>query len=195
LQPCIIHWLAFGFTDGWIDSLFRVCVCVMCRASSILQKKTKLYGPKNALDYNNPSSSWNSEGVANNNNNDDNNDEFHYLIIGFGSDRIVMPKFMNIQFQAGFGCEQCHIYVTTTKKNDHQKDDDEWIPLCSIELVDVHDVQTHEITYPDDVQPQQSLHDIRRCTAFKIVFDEYTDFYKRIIVYQLELWGDVIVNE
>ena len=94
--------------------------CIRNRASSILQEKRKLYGPKNALDYENTSSSWNSEGIVNGNNNNEN--EVQYLIIGFGLDRRVLPKSIKIQFQAGFGCEQCHIYGTLGNINNNSVD-------------------------------------------------------------------------
>lgn len=69
--------------------------------------------------------------------------------------------------------------------------DDEWIKICSLELMDVHDLQTHELTFPTNEHNniQQQYY-----TAVKIVFDDFADFYKRIIVYRIEIWGDVVLQ-
>lgn len=157
-----------------------------------MQKKTKLYGPKNALDYENISSSWNSEGIINSSSSNE-NEQSQYLVVGFGSHRLASPKLIKIQFQAGFGCEQCHVYVTQKMLTSASPSIDndisyEWIKICSLELSDVHDLQTHEFHTKEPVQ---------YCTAIKIVFDDFADFYKRIIVYRLEIWGDFLtaINE
>jgi hypothetical protein len=49
-----------------------------------------------------------------------------------------------------------------------------------------------EIEADDDHELQSfplSVTDATTTTALKIVFDETTDFYGRVIVYQLEVWG------
>ena len=49
---------------------------------------------------------------------------------------------------------------------------------------------------PDDTNETQSFdltdanEDERRCNALKLSFGSSTDFYDRVTIYQLEVWGD-----
>jgi hypothetical protein len=155
-----------------------------------LQKKNKLYGPKNVLDYENTSSSWNSEGILNGGE----SEQTQYLVLEFGPDVVALPQLIRLQFQAGFGCEQCHIYgsrrsssKSSTLHFDIDASGNEWIKICSLDLLDVHEVQTHEVPLR-----QNENRGVQYCTALRIVFDDFADFYKRIIVYRLEIWGDLL---
>ena len=148
------------------------------RASSVLQKKIKLYGPKNAIDTRNVSSSWNSEGL--NDNDDNNNNRQQHLLLDFG--RLVEPTLIKMQFQAGFGCELCTIYLynhnnTNDTLTEHQLNEIE------IHTQDIHDVQTYVIPPPTTSANDQYT------TKMKIVFQQLADFYGRIIVYSVEVWG------
>ena len=126
-------------------------------ASSVLQKNVKLYGPMNALDVHNGSSSWNSEGNSQNETT---------LIIIFG--RTVVPTTVKLQFQAGFSAE------TVTIQN---PDENEMID--ELELEDIHEIQTHSLL----VDNQKPL------TSLKFTMDNFSDFYSRVILYRLEVWG------
>lgn len=126
-----------------------------CRASSILQKNTKLYGPLNALDSK-ESTCWNSEGIEG---------STQWFLLDFG--RPVEPTEIRLQFQAGFAAEICHIDVK----------DVEWEALDEVEWEDVHEIQT------------VTLEKTKTCTAIKLTFSEMTDFYDRVTIYRLEVWG------
>jgi hypothetical protein len=124
-------------------------------ASSVLQKNTKLYGPINALDVGNESSSWNSEGNA---------QTETKLMIYFG--RPVIPKEIKFQFQAGFSAELVTVYDSNMTR------------LGALELEDIHDLQSCGLF--DNASP---------LTGIKLVMEHFSDFYGRVIVYRLEVWG------
>ena len=129
-------------------------------ASSVLQKNIKLYGPMNALDVKNGSSSWNSEG---------NNLNETTLIIHFG--RTVIPTCVKLQFQAGFSAETVAIYNPDN------------VLIGELELEDIHEIQTHDI-----FDNETSF------TSLKFTLDNFSDFYGRVILYRLEVWGHEITS-
>ena len=138
------------------------------RASSVLQNNTKVYGPAKALDCENALTSWNSEGSPN-------GKKESFLIVDFcgggkNTNRKVKPEEICIQFQAGFAAEEITAYVQIGDKG-------KWSKVEEIEADDDHELQS----FP--------LSDAGETTAIKIVFDETTDFYGRVIVYQLQVWG------
>lgn len=89
------------------------------------------------------------------------------LAIHFG--RQVLPLQLKIQFQAGFVAESCQVQVHNQSGG--------WDVVEEFEPSDTHEVQDFpvECKEPSD--------------AVKIVFDEFTDFYGRVMVYQLSVWG------
>jgi hypothetical protein len=129
-------------------------------ASSILQKNTKLYGPMNSLDIVNECSSWNSEG----------NQRETSLAMNFG--RLVAPMVFKWQFQAGFAARSCSVF------------DDQKNRMAEFELDDVHELQVcrlHNNTdNTDSASPTKSI---------KFLFDDLCDFYGRVILYKIEVWG------
>lgn len=128
----------------------------------------KQYGPRNALDTKNSSSCWNSEGTAEHK--EGREDDGCWFIVDFG--RTVQPDELRIQFQAGFCAETCSVSF----KNNEQ---DEWVLADNtVEFDDVHDLQTHSLQVKDSTT-----------TAIKLDFDDATDFYGRITIYRLEVWG------
>ena len=52
-----------------------------------------------------------------------------------------------------------------------------WSKVEEIEADDDHELQSFPLSVADET------------TALKVVFDETTDFYGRVIVYQLQVWG------
>jgi hypothetical protein len=125
----------------------------------VLQKNAKLYGPTNVLDSLS-SSSWNSEGGQ---------DE-QWLWLNLGGRSCILGE-IRIQFQAGFVAQQCQIQLQMEDGSWKEDGDD------AIELEDVHDFQSISI--------QSRL----PCKAIKLIFQDFTDFYGRVIVYQLQVWG------
>ena len=126
----------------------------------------------NALDVANESTSWNSEGSA--------TTTATTLTLHFGG-RSVVPTTIQWQFQAGFSAATCHVYAigaagsaTTTTAPQHKELIDE------LELEDVHEVQSCELEAAMKQQPVTGLH---------FVFSDFADFYGRVILYQLWVWG------
>lgn len=140
----------------------------IAKASSILQNNKKLYGPSNALDYTNTLTSWNSEGNSNGKNES-------FLVIDFsgGQNRTVDPVELVVQFQAGFAAEEITVYrkITTTANKP------QWSRVEEIEAEDYHEAQSFPLAMEEPT------------TALKIVFGETTDFYGRVIVYQIKIHG------
>jgi len=132
----------------------------MTRASSILQKNTKLYGPMNALKTEEESSCWNSDSCH--------DDQQQYLLLDFR--RPVYVQTLKIEFQAGFIAETCAVQLQTSDKT--------WIDLEELELEDNHDMQEFALAKETTMG-----------TALKLVFEEFTDFYGRVTIYRIEVWG------
>lgn len=162
-------------------------------ASSILQKKSKLYGPKNAIDINNTTSSWNSEGIVTNNNgnndDEDGNNQRQYLLVNFGTGS-VRPKLIKLQFQAGFGCELCKLYFYNNTDNTTSSAP---VHCMEFEAHDIHDIQIFDLlklSSNTDNNINNSDDATIICTSMKLEFHNLVDFYGRIIVYKLEIWGN-----
>jgi hypothetical protein len=119
----------------------------------------------NALDVDNGSSSWNSEG---------NNTTETSLLLRFG--RPVMPATLKLQFQAGFAAESCAVYYSN-----ETSPAGEAMPQDEFELKDVHEVQSFDLL--------SSTASLQPVTAIKFVLDDFCDFYGRVILYKLEIWG------
>lgn len=118
------------------------------------------------MDITNSSSCWNSEGTA------EGRGDGCWFIVDFR--RAVQPDELRIQFQAGFCAETCAVYFKNKR--------DEWILADNtIEFDDVHDVQTHSLQVKDLASTTTN--------AIKLEFDDATDFYGRVTIYRLEVWG------
>jgi hypothetical protein len=133
-----------------------------------------VYGPAKALDCENALTSWNSEGSPNGKNES-------FFIVDFSGggkhpNRTVEIKELCVQFQAGFAAEEITVYVQTNTAGGG--DNPRWSQVEEIEADDDHELQSFPLSVAD------------KTTALKIVFDETTDFYGRVIVYQLQVWGN-----
>ena len=135
-----------------------------CRASSVLQKNAKVYGPAHALDTDNVSSCWNSEG---------NQGDTHWLSIDFG--RTVCVQQIKVQFQAGFAAESGLMQVLPTDGSG------KWETAQELEFEDTYEMQTEATT-----ETNENGH---TTTAVRFVFQDFTDFYGRVTIYRLEIWG------
>jgi hypothetical protein len=148
------------------------------RASSVLQKNAKLYGPRNVLDYHNPLSCWNSEGSP------QGSAVENWLRIDFG--RSVQICELRIQFQAGFVAETMAIWAllaNNNNNNNNDNDEEKFVKLSEEEVEDNHDVQSFLLLSSATTRATTTT------TAIKLVFDECTDFYGRITIYQLQVMG------
>jgi hypothetical protein len=83
--------------------------------------------------------------------------------------RAVAPQRIAIQFQAGFAAETCIV------------EDDQGQKIVELEPEDIHEVQSFAL---ETSNPVHSL---------KLVFADGTDFYDRLIVYRIEVWGQEVV--
>lgn len=128
-----------------------------------MQKNIKLFGPMNALDVENGSSSWNSEG---------NTVTETTLTLLFG--RRVIPTTLKLQFQAGFSAGSCDVVVG-----------DGATLVDGLEWEDVHEVQVCELS--DKIESPTT-------SSVKIVLDNFSDFYGRVILYRLEVWGYEVIE-
>jgi hypothetical protein len=162
------------------------------KASSVLQRNIKLYGPNNVLDYSgNNQTSWNSEGTpaivrngdlgSSNKNDKNNNDDHHWLCIDFG--RPIQPKRIQIQFQAGFVAESMQVWLLLLSSSTN--DNNPWVQMCEEELEDDHQIQTFIL--------EDAITSITpSTTAMKLVFVGCSDFYGRIIIYQVKVYGQEV---
>ena len=135
------------------------------------------------------SSSWNSEG---------NCEGDTYLLIQFA--RPVLPTTIKFQLQAGFSAQLCRVFALNATtvgacsiSNDGSDCEDQHpsrttvappsLFVDEIELEDVHEMQ--ECTL------QMNNKDIRieAVQGLKLVLQDFTDFYGRVILYRLEIWG------
>lgn len=126
----------------------------------------------NALDCDHALTCWNSEGNPKGNTSS-------FLTVDFG--RVVQPISVAIQFQAGFVGEK----LTISKLDSNTED---WAQLADFEVEDDHEFQSFSLGNVDRA-------DSTTTTALKLVFDECTDFYGRITVYKLQVWGREVDTE
>jgi Sad1 / UNC-like C-terminal len=98
--------------------------------------------------------------------NSDSSDKQQNFVIDFK--RVVKVQDLRLQFQAGFVSESVNVLLQTP--------DDKWIDLQELEVEDTLDIQTYALKSGEG-------------TALKLVFDEFTDFYGRITIYRIEVWG------
>lgn len=93
--------------------------------------------------------------------------------------RTVIPTELRVQFQAGFSAEQTFVFKQS-------KDGQGYEQIEELETEDEHDMQVFPLPGGTDEKSATS--------SIKLVFDEFTDFYGRVIVYQLEVWGKEVSN-
>ena len=150
------------------------------RASSTWKYDTRRFGPQNALDSE-TDDAWNSAPSEESN-------PLAYYEVYFH--RPVLVREMRVQFQGGFVGLDCMVYKKRQKQphnTDESNDEsnynngEEWEELDELFLdpIDSTDIQTF---YTEEVT-------IDPCTALRIEFGKSTDFYGRIVVYSLEIWG------
>jgi hypothetical protein len=126
----------------------------------------------NVLDCDNALTCWNSEGNPK-------GKVSSHLIIQFG--REVIPMELSLQFQAGFVAEELKVYRSVSPGETENNEEQPWIQIDdAYEVDDDHEVQSFPLADQGaDV----------KASALKLVFDECTDFYGRVTVYKLQVWG------
>jgi hypothetical protein len=91
------------------------------------------------------------------------------LTIFFG--RAVIPTCVKFQFQAGFSAETVAVY------------NPENVLIGELELEDIHEIQAHGL-----------FDNEKSFTSLKFILDNFSDFYGRVILYRLEVWGHEVTS-
>jgi len=133
------------------------------RASTVLNRNIPLYGPENALYTSDTSSCWNSDQAPTNA-----TDQQQVFQINFN--RTTLVHQIKVMFQGGFAPLQCQLSARC--------EGGLFQPIKSqiIELKDCNDLQEFDLP-------------LTRCEAMRLSLGESTDFYGRITIYRLEVWG------
>ncbi|KAL7566710.1 hypothetical protein ACA910_017766 [Epithemia clementina (nom. ined.)] len=153
----------------------------VARASSVLNRNTKTFGPMNILDLENSSTCWNSEGTMSGG---ETRNQSQWIQVEFPG-RIVRPTSIYVQFQPGFSCEGCLIqFLRPDEDSSNNANEQEKVQLIlagqeALEFEDVHTLQ------------QQDLSTSHPCSAIRLVWEDgqFADLYGRVIIYQLQVWG------
>jgi hypothetical protein len=171
------------------------------KASSVLQKNIKLYGANNVLDYKrNNQTCWNSEGTPAihmsgnggiNKKKKNNDNHHHWLCIEFG--RPIQPQCVQVQFQAGFVAESMQVWISSSSTNNAEISSDAaptWVLLCEEEVEDDHQMQNFVL---DEITATKTTTSTTATTtSMKLVFMNCSDFYGRIIIYQVKIYGQEV---
>jgi hypothetical protein len=141
-----------------------------------LNGNAKLYGANNALDTENESNSWYSDGQA------DGNTE-HSYIVDFHRD--VKIKSISLLFQGGFVSEECQFYTGRRKI-----DNDLSTLIVWTEIEDAYIEPENTNKLQDFDMEEVSNQDDLNCLAIKLVFHSSTDFYGRVVLYKIMVHGE-----
>ena len=101
-----------------------------------------------------------------------------YIQIGF-QDRRVVPRRLCLTFQGGFVGTTCTVQAQTAALGD-------WKLLTEIYPEDVNRQQVFGLSVKKEPEWAEGI------TALKIVFQQSSDFFGRITVYDLQLDGTVL---
>ena len=151
----------------------------MSRASSTWKHDTRKFGPLNALN-NNTEDAWKSA------QSEEGSDPLAYFEIDFH--RPVHVNEVRIQFQGGFVGMDCIVYQKCGTGGDSStpsSEDKDW-EECEdlfIDPIDSNEVQTFAS------EEEENDKGSGKCSALRIEFGRSTDFYGRIVIYSLEVWG------
>ncbi|KZT27675.1 galactose-binding like protein [Neolentinus lepideus HHB14362 ss-1] len=94
----------------------------------------------------------------------------------------VIPKRIILTFQGGFVGRKCAIEIIATQ-DDGNRSSKEWQTLCRVYPEDVNRQQLFEL------KPEDPALGDKRVEILKIVFEESSDFFGRITVYDLQVQG------
>jgi hypothetical protein len=130
----------------------------------------------NALNCNDALTCWNSEGKRHDSSTNHKAVKHHSFVINFG--RPVIPIELCIQFQAGFVAEK----MVVLWKTNGSGDEEEWTEVDDFDVDDDHDMQSFSLQQQNQQQQQQ-------VTSMKLIMSECTDFFDRVTVYMLQVWG------
>ncbi|KAF8337391.1 galactose-binding domain-like protein, partial [Cantharellus anzutake] len=101
----------------------------------------------------------------------------------------VILRNLSLTFQGGFVGTRCAIYI---KSGENATQDGNTTDARQWELVERY--------YPEDVNRKQifpiqtQLEPKRSCEQLRIVFEQSSDFFGRVVVYDLDLDGDTLIE-
>ena len=147
----------------------------------------------NALNCDDALTCWNSEGNLHDSSRKtgsskgSSSSKKHSFMIDF--QRPVVPVELCIQFQAGFVAEEMTVLWKKNNKPGDKGGSDEWVEVDEYEIDDDHDIQSFPLQkqLKPGMQQQQQQQD--EVTAIKLLFEECTDFFDRVTIYILQVWG------
>ncbi|KAF9055989.1 galactose-binding domain-like protein [Panaeolus papilionaceus] len=135
------------------------------KVSSTLEKAN---GKKNLVD-NNPETCWRSQqGLP------------QFIQLGFNNQ--VIPKRISITFQGGFVGTRCSLSIPPTANQDGSMKK-EWSVVTHIYPKDVNRKQSFDLVMAESSLPERGV------SALRLVFEESSDFFGRITIYDLTLEG------
>jgi hypothetical protein len=126
----------------------------------------------NALETNDGSSCWNSDQAPPT----CRREEQQIYTIHF--QRSVRVRQLKIMFQGGFVPQQFQVFTATTPNGS-----DERVLVDEEEIYEPNDSSKLE-DFPIEVDPSG-----RECCTLKLVMGDSNDFYGRMTIYRLEVWG------
>eukprot|EP00956_Cyclotella_meneghiniana_P003207 scaffold3932_cov87-Cyclotella_meneghiniana.AAC.11 len=138
------------------------------RASSTWQHNSKKFGALNALN-NETEDAWKSDASKD-------SDPCQYYEIHFK--RKVTIDQLRIQFQGGFVGMDCIVYHKTCENGEWEEFDE-----LFMDTVESNEMQIFTVEHGPNQTPVQS------CEAIRIEFGKSSDFYGRLVIYSLEVWG------
>jgi hypothetical protein len=170
------------------------------KASSTWQHNIRKFGPQNALDTTSDDA-WKSGPTSSNNELGGNSSSSsinaaQYYEIYFH--RLVQIHEIRVQFQGGFVGLDCGVYKhqdNTNSDNDSNDEDNsnlKWEEMEELYMdpIDTTDVQSfYSDIEVDNVSTASSSPTNQAVTAIRIEFGKSTDFYGRIVLYSIEVWG------
>lgn len=103
-----------------------------------------------------------------------------FIQLGF-TERVI-PSRLSLTFQGGFVGTRCAVYISSPIEDDGTKQD--WQLLTNVYPEDVNRRQTFDL--PSISDPLRGL------VGMKLIFEESSDFFGRITVYDLKVEGSFV---
>lgn len=155
-------------------------------ASSTWQQDTRKFGPQHALD----SQSMDAWKSAPSN---ESNPLAYYEI--YFQRPVTSVREIRLQFQGGFVGMDCTVYKKKLQSNHSANKSCNGCDWEELEEIFVDPVESNDIQIFQAEVDTVSSDDFDPCTALRIEFRKSSDFYGRIVIYSLEVWGLESLND
>ncbi|KAF9518529.1 hypothetical protein BS47DRAFT_1379818 [Hydnum rufescens UP504] len=115
-------------------------------------------------------------------------------------DSLILPQVISLTFQGGFAGLRCALYARSRGINGDDSSSgkdkierDGWLLLDRFFPEDVNRKQTFSLAAAEDSPPTEGIDTPRQgYNQVKIVFEESSDFFGRIVVYDLAIEGIIL---